>query len=49
LGRQVLEHYFLLGSGFLGGWEVRFPALSISSLVVGLHLIADGLTRVIEA
>jgi ABC-type dipeptide/oligopeptide/nickel transport system permease subunit len=49
LGRQVLEHCFLLGSGFLGGWVVRFPALSISSLVVGVHLIADGLTRVIEA
>ena len=45
----MLEHYFLLGSGFLGGWVVRFPALSISSLVVGVHLIADGLTRVIEA
>ena len=47
-GRQVLEHYFLLGSGFLGGWAVLFPALGIVSLVVGVSLVADGVTAVLE-
>jgi peptide/nickel transport system permease protein len=47
-GRQILEHYFLLGGGFPGKWAVAFPALGIATLVVGLSLIADGLTDVLE-
>jgi peptide/nickel transport system permease protein len=47
-GRQVLEHYFLLGSGFLGGWVVLFPVLAIVSLVVGVSLIADAVTTAFD-
>jgi len=47
-GRQVLEHYFLLGSGFLGGWAVLFPVLGVVSLVVGISLIADGVAAMYE-
>jgi len=44
----VLEHYFLLGSGFLGGWAVLFPVLGVVSLVVGISLIADGVAAMYE-
>jgi ABC-type dipeptide/oligopeptide/nickel transport system permease subunit len=31
-----------------GKWAVAFPALGIATLVVGLFLIADGVTDVLE-
>src|SRR3954447_23260310 len=36
-GRQIFEHYPLLGGGLLGVWAVVFPVLAIASLVT-LHL-----------
>ena len=44
----MLEHQFLLGSDFLGGWVALFPVLAIVSLVVGVSLMADGVTAVLE-
>jgi len=38
----------LVGHGVPGAWAVLFPALAIASLVVGLSLIVDGLTDVLE-
>ncbi len=47
-GRQIFEHYSLLGGGLLGGWAVLFPVTAIASLVVGISLIVDGVTEVVE-
>jgi peptide/nickel transport system permease protein len=47
-GRQIFEHYSLLGGGLLGVWAVAFPVAAIATLVVGISLIVDGLTDVIE-
>jgi peptide/nickel transport system permease protein len=47
-GRQIFEHYSLLGGGLLGGWAVLFPVLAIASLVIGISLIVDGVTEVID-
>jgi len=47
-GRMINEHYSLLGGGLLGGWAVQFPVAAITSLVVGISLIVDGVTDVFE-
>jgi peptide/nickel transport system permease protein len=47
-GRQIFEHYGLLGAGLLGGWAVLFPVVAIASLVVGISLIVDALTDVLD-
>jgi ABC-type dipeptide/oligopeptide/nickel transport system permease subunit len=44
----VYEHYIFLGSDYMGAWATLFPALAIVSLVVGVSLIADGVTAVLE-
>jgi peptide/nickel transport system permease protein len=45
-GLQIFEHYGLISAGFW--WPVLFPALAIASLVVGVNLIADGISKVFE-
>jgi peptide/nickel transport system permease protein len=47
-GRQIYEHYGLLGGGLLGIWAVAFPVAAIATLVVGISLIVDGLTDVLD-
>ena len=45
-GLQIFEHY-----GFIAGnywWPVLFPSLAIATLVVGVNLVADGLTQAFE-
>ena len=45
-GLQIFEHYGLISGGFW--WPVLFPALAIASLVIGVNLVSDGVTRVFE-
>ena len=45
-GLQVFEHYGLISGGFW--WPLLFPALAIASLVIGVNLVSDGVTRVYE-
>jgi peptide/nickel transport system permease protein len=45
-GLQIFENYGLLSAG--DWWPTFFPALAIASLVVGVNLIADGLTQAFE-
>jgi peptide/nickel transport system permease protein len=45
-GLQVADHYIFINSG--DWWPTLFPALAIATLVVGVNLIADGITRVFE-
>jgi peptide/nickel transport system permease protein len=45
-GLQVSDHYILINGGYW--WPTLFPALAIATLVVGVNLIADGVTRVFE-
>jgi peptide/nickel transport system permease protein len=45
-GLQVFDHYGLISGGYW--WPVLFPAAAIASLVVGVNLIADGLTQAFE-
>src|SRR3954468_19627801 len=47
-GRQIFEHYSLLGGGLLGVWAVAFPVVAIASLVTGISLIVDGVAEVID-
>jgi peptide/nickel transport system permease protein len=44
---QIAQNYALLAGGSYW-WTVLFPALAIATLVVGVNLIADGLTQVLE-
>lgn len=44
---QISQHYTLLAGGSYW-WTVLFPAMAIASLVVGVNLIADGLTQVLD-
>jgi peptide/nickel transport system permease protein len=45
-GLQIKENYVILNGGFW--WPTFFPALAIATLVVGVNLIADGLTQAFE-
>lgn len=45
-GLQIFEHYGLISGGYW--WPTLFPALAIATLVVGVNLIADGVTHVFE-
>ncbi len=45
-GLQVFDHYGLISGGFW--WPVLFPAGAIASLVIGVNLVADGLTQAFE-
>jgi peptide/nickel transport system permease protein len=45
-GLQVAEHYGLINGGFW--WTVLFPALAITSLVIAVNLVADGVTQAFE-
>jgi peptide/nickel transport system permease protein len=44
---QISQNYTLLAGGTYW-WTVLFPGLAIASLVVGVNLIADGLTQVLD-
>jgi peptide/nickel transport system permease protein len=43
-GLQIKENYIVISSG--AWWPTFFPALAIASLVVGVNLLTDGLSRV---
>jgi peptide/nickel transport system permease protein len=45
-GLQIAEHYGFINGGFW--WPVLFPSLAIATLIVGVNLIADGLTQAFE-
>ena len=45
-GLQVLEHYGQISGGYW--WPVLFPAAAIATLVIGVNLMADGLTQAFE-
>ena len=45
-GLQVFEHYGLISGGYW--WPVLFPAAAIAVLVIGVNLMADGLTQAFE-
>jgi peptide/nickel transport system permease protein len=45
-GLQIFEHYAFMSGGVW--WPVLFPSLAIATLVVGVNLIADGLTQAFE-
>lgn len=45
-GLQIFEHYGLISGDYW--WPTLFPALAIASLVVGINLVADGLTQAFE-
>jgi peptide/nickel transport system permease protein len=45
-GLQVAEHYGLISGGFW--WTVLFPSLAITTLVIGVNLIADGVAAAFE-
>ena len=44
---QIAENYALLAGGSYW-WTVLFPGLAVASLVIGVNLVADGLTQVVE-
>jgi peptide/nickel transport system permease protein len=44
---QISQNYPLLAGGSYW-WTVLFPALGVATLVIGVNLIADGLTQVLE-
>jgi peptide/nickel transport system permease protein len=45
-GLAISENYGLLPAG--SWWPVLFPAVAIASLIIGVMLIADGVTRAVE-
>ena len=45
-GLQIFEHFGLISGGFW--WPVLFPSLAIATLIVGVNLVADGLTHAFE-
>jgi peptide/nickel transport system permease protein len=47
-GRQIFEHYSLLGGGLLGAWAVVFPVVAIATFVVGISLIVDGVMELVD-
>ncbi|HET6944079.1 MAG TPA: ABC transporter permease [Gaiellaceae bacterium] len=44
---QISQNYALLSGGSYW-WTVLFPGLAVASLVIGVNLVADGLTQVLE-
>jgi peptide/nickel transport system permease protein len=44
---QISQNYALLAGGGYW-WTVLFPALAVATLVIGVNLVADGLTQVLE-
>jgi peptide/nickel transport system permease protein len=44
---QISQNYALLAGGSYW-WTVLFPALAVATLVIGVNLVADGLTQVLE-
>jgi peptide/nickel transport system permease protein len=44
---QISQNYALLAGGSYW-WTVLFPGIAVASLVVGVNLVADGLTQVLE-
>jgi peptide/nickel transport system permease protein len=46
-GVQVADHYQYLPGGF-AWWPTLFPGLAIASLVIGVSLLADGVSQVLE-
>jgi peptide/nickel transport system permease protein len=44
-GVQVADHYQFLSGGYW--WPVLFPGLAIALLVIGVNLVADGLSQVL--
>ncbi len=44
---QIAENYTLLASGTYW-WTVLFPALAITTLIIGVNLVADGLQQVVD-
>jgi peptide/nickel transport system permease protein len=44
---QIADNYTLLAGGSYW-WTVLFPAVAIATLIVGVNLIADGLTQVLD-
>jgi peptide/nickel transport system permease protein len=46
-GVQVADHYGYLSGGF-AVWPVLFPSLAIGSLVIGVSLLADGISQGFE-
>jgi peptide/nickel transport system permease protein len=45
-GLQIFEHYGLISGGYW--WPVLFPALAIATLVIGVNMLSDGITRAFE-
>lgn len=45
-GLQVAENYIVINAGYW--WPTFFPALAIASLVIGVNLMSDGMTRAFE-
>jgi peptide/nickel transport system permease protein len=45
-GLQVADHYQFVSGGYW--WPTLFPAIAIASLVIGMNLIADGLSQVFQ-
>jgi peptide/nickel transport system permease protein len=45
-GLAISENYGLLPAG--SWWPVLFPAVAIATLIIGVMLIADGVTRAVE-
>lgn len=45
-GLQIKENYGLISGGFW--WPTVFPAVAIATLVIGVNLIADGVTQAFE-
>jgi peptide/nickel transport system permease protein len=45
-GLSIASNYGLIGGGFW--WTVLFDCLAITSLVIGVNLIADGIQSVLD-
>ena len=45
-GLQIFEHYVFMSGGVW--WPVLAPSLAIATLIVGVNLVADGLTQAFE-
>jgi peptide/nickel transport system permease protein len=46
-GVQVADHYIYLAGGY-AWWPTLFPGLAIASLVIGVSLLADGVSQVLD-